>query len=209
MLIFSSSLFYKIDLFLHVKRCSPMSVAVWERRAAAYGSNCTKQGINIPPLAFPLPKWRSVISQSHEEGGEVLWWGAEGIFEGLLYLPGLTVEAKINKKTAALLEAYSITKSQEQKWTFPMASKKPMNSFTQTITHSLPALSQSILRMASTLIKFLPRNSTRLPARVKCFSDLASAHLSNKAATTQGHSVPGMANPACPLLRAELGHPTK
>lgn len=88
MLIFSSSLFYKTDLFLHVKICSPMSVVVWELCAAAHGRELTSPS---QPCASPflLPKKERKEGcdkpVTMKKAGKYRDRGAEGIFEGLLH----------------------------------------------------------------------------------------------------------------------------
>lgn len=93
MLIFSSSLFFKIDLFLCVKIHSLISVVVWEICATTYGSNCAKLGINtlFTAMCFPLSFTKMERKEecyklvTMKKQGKYPDRGAEGIFAGLLH----------------------------------------------------------------------------------------------------------------------------
>lgn len=79
------------------------------------------------------------------------------------------------KKMVALLEGYSIIKSQEQKRTFSMASKKTPKCL-YSDNGPVTACCTCILRMTS-INKFLPWNTTRPPKQNKVLHWLDGQHL--------------------------------
>lgn len=159
-----------------MKICSSISAVVWEIRAATQGSNCTRQGISIPFTAmcspFLLPKWRgkrNVISQSpwRIQGSTMIGEQEEFLQDCCTSPWSYSGGWNKGKKMVALLEGYSITKSQEQKRTFSMASKKtPKRLYSDN--GPVTAYCKSILRMTA-INKFLPWNTTRPPKQNKVF----------------------------------------